>query len=177
MFSRVRSLLKLGSKGLVAAAAPFYYKYQWMHGKVNRTDVHKTEDRFDVNIKYNTPHPIENNRINICNTNKENINNMLENPDSHVMISGLDQIIIDYDKIDDVSSLDKLLNNIKNKERTLVIICNKNVSLDIEYYNEAIFQCLDKYKDRCKIVYLCRNEQMYPVSPYNSFEVLSEMYV
>lgn len=155
MFSRF-----LRQSGKALAASPLFYSYKWSNGQDERID-HYSIETFPA-LHKNKPYIIHPNKINVCKTNKEKIKDMLENPETHKMIYGHDQIIIDYDKIESVSQLDGILSNIKDKNRMLVIICNKHSYLDVEEYNERVFECLDKYKDEIKIIYLCRNEQMYP---------------
>lgn len=112
-------------------------------------------------VPMNKESTIKNNRVNICYTDEYGIKKIFNDGPSNKMLFEKDQIVVDYHKIKSIEYLDEFINDIKNKDKKCLIICNNKSALPVEEYSEDFFECLDKYKDKITIIYLCRSEKIY----------------
>ena len=96
------------------------------------------------------------------------IQNILKSSDQfkyNSFVEGETYVIIDYDEISSIDGLNDMLNRVKSSQTT-VILCNTKNYLELDYYNNLVFNCLSKFKNRIKIVYLCQNKSMHPQGNY-----------
>ena len=96
------------------------------------------------------------------------IQNILKSSDQfkyNAFVEGETYVIVDYDDIASINGLKDMLNRVKSRQTT-VIICNRKSNLDLDHYNDLVFNCLSKFKNRMKIVYLCQNKSMHPRGDY-----------
>jgi len=167
---------KFAMRAFIVAAVPIsattvYHK----HGYMVTEKVTCMKDKFnnpkvdlpfgklgEITIKYHTTSYIQ------------NILKSIDQFNYNTFVERETYVIIDYDNISSIDGLKYMLNKVKSGRTivTTVIICNTKSYLDLDYYNDLVFNCLSKFKNQMKIVYLCENKSMHPQGNYYEDEYM-----